>query len=147
MGSQTQVPTENKLSTGEVGIVKSLGKCSLFREGAAALPQPAAVMRGVCVYMCARVCVLGLLASLQTGNPIFKKYLFLMYLAVPGLSCSTRKLSLRHSNSWLRHVGSSSLTGDQTPGLLHWEHGVLASRPPRKSPNFFKIRNHLTFKC
>ena len=56
MGSQTQVPTENKLSTGEVGIVESLGKCSLFREGAAALPQPAAVMRGVCVCVCVCVC-------------------------------------------------------------------------------------------
>ena len=61
MGSQTQVPTENKLSTGEVGIVESLGKCSLFREGAAALPQPAAVMRGVCVYVC--TCVRAGVAS------------------------------------------------------------------------------------
>ena len=34
----------------------------------------------------------------------------------------------------MRHVGSSSLTRDQTPGPLHWEHGVLATtEPPRKS--------------
>ena len=30
-------------------------------------------------------------------------------------------------------VGSSSLTGDRTPGSLHWEHGVLATGPPEKS--------------
>ena len=31
-------------------------------------------------------------------------------------------------------MGYSSLTRDQTPGLLHWEHGVLATGPPGKSP-------------
>ena len=71
------MPTENKLSTGEVGIVENLRKRSSFREGAAALPQPAVAMQGVCVCVCVRmsvracVCVLGLLANLQTGNPIF----------------------------------------------------------------------------
>ena len=31
------------------------------------------------------------------------------------------------------HVGSSSLTRDQTRGLLHWECGFLLTGPPRKS--------------
>ena len=89
-GSETQVSTENKLSTGEVGIVKNLRKRSSFREGATALPQPAVVMQGVCVCVCARtcVCVLGLLANLQTGNPIFKKYLFSIYLACQVLAAA-----------------------------------------------------------
>ena len=40
-------------------------------------------------------------------------YLFI-YVAVPGLGCGMRHLKLRHANSQLRHVGSSSLTGNRT---------------------------------
>ena len=50
-----------------------------------------------------------------------------IHLAVPRLSCSTWGLL------WLQHVGSSSPTRDQTPGPLHWEHGVLATGPLGKS--------------
>ena len=34
----------------------------------------------------------------------------------------------------LQHAESSSLTGDQTPGPLHWACGVLATGPPEKPP-------------
>ena len=40
--------------------------------------------------------------------------LIFIYLAVPGHSCSMQDLYLRHANSLLWHVGSSSLTRDQT---------------------------------
>ena len=33
----------------------------------------------------------------------------------------------------MQHAGCSSLTRDQTPGPLHWEHGVLTTGPPGKS--------------
>lgn len=38
------------------------------------------------------------------------------------------------TGSSLRHVGSSSPTGDQTWAPLPWEHGVLAPGPPGKPP-------------
>ena len=72
----------------------------------------------------------------------FWKYLFI-YLTMWGLSCSTQNLLgdlLWHEGSfscsiWTlwQHVGSSSLTMDQTPAPLHWECEVLATWPPGKS--------------
>ena len=60
-----------------------------------------------------------------------------------GLSCSTQNLLgdlLWHEGSFscsiwtqLQHVGSSSLTMDQTPASLHWECEVLATGPGGKS--------------
>ena len=49
-------------------------------------------------------------------------------MAVLGLSCNMWALQ-----SSLQHVGSYSLTRDQTLGPLHWKCGVLATGPPRKS--------------
>ena len=43
-----------------------------------------------------------------------------------------KKIFFECTRSWLRHVGSSSPTGDWTPGPLHWECEVLATGPPRK---------------
>ena len=45
------------------------------------------------------------------------------YLAMPGLHCSTRGLQLWRKNSYLRHVGSSSLTrgGTQAPCIRSME--------------------------
>ena len=80
-------------------------------------------------------------------------YVWFIYLAVPGLGCGMldlqSSLQLQSLGSlvvtcgiiflvaaWellLWYVGSSSLTGDRTPGSLHWEHGVLATGPPEKS--------------
>ena len=41
--------------------------------------------------------------------------------------------SCSSANSWLQHVGSSSLTRDRTPGPMHWKQGVLVTGPPGKS--------------
>ena len=57
---------------------------------------------------------------------IFLKHLFI-YLRVPGLSCSMWDLV-----AWPRVKLSP----------LHWEHGVLVSGPPEKSPHWFIIINH-----
>ena len=46
-------------------------------------------------------------------SPFFFKIYFI-HLAVPGLSCGMRDLQLRHMNSELQHVGSSSLSRDRT---------------------------------
>ena len=70
---------------------------------------------------------------LLTHFPSFFKFLFVC-LAVLGLLCGTRDLELWHVNSLLWHVGASSPTRDQIPGLLCWELGVLATGPPGKSP-------------
>ena len=62
---------------------------------------------------------------------MYFKYLFI-YLAASGLSCGTQKLQssfsmldlqVWHANSELLHVGSSSLTGDQThvPCIVNME--------------------------
>ena len=48
-----------------------------------------------------------------------------VYLALPGFSCGT-------CNLYLQHVGSGSLTKDGT--RPSWEHAVLATAPPGKSP-------------
>ena len=64
----------------------------------------------------------------QSTQTSFKKKK-IMYLSVPGLSCSARdsRSSLWHANSQLWHVGSSSLTRDGTRpsalgacSLSHW---------------------------
>ena len=48
----------------------------------------------------------------------------------------------------LWHVGSSSLTRDGSPGSLHWEHDLLITGPPGKSPNdIFLIINHNITVC
>ena len=39
--------------------------------------------------------------------------LLFIYLAASGLCCGMQDLQPRHANSWLRHVGSSSLTRSQ----------------------------------
>ena len=39
----------------------------------------------------------------------------------------------------MQHVGSSSLTRDQTLDPLHWEHRVLATRPLGKSLYYFLL--------
>ena len=51
-----------------------------------------------------------------------------IYLAVLGLS---RGMQALPSSFW--HVGSSSLTRDQTEAPLHWEHRFLTPGPPGKS--------------
>ena len=74
----------------------------------------------------------------------FKKCL--IYLAAPGLSCGAQDFwsLLQHVGSWLTvfSVACELLVAaygiwfpDQrlNPGHLHWEHGVLATVPPRKS--------------
>ena len=58
---------------------------------------------------------------------LFPLYFFLIFIYLFGFSCGTLDL-------YLWHVGSSSLTRDQTPGLLHWARRVLATGPPGKSP-------------
>ena len=69
-----------------------------------------------------------------------------IYLAVLYLSCSVWDLwSLLWQagslflylfscgmQTWLWHVGSSSLTVDWTPGPMHWERRVLPTGPPGK---------------
>ena len=70
---------------------------------------------------------------------LFKKFI-LIYLVATSLSCSTWKLLL-----W--HVGSSSLTRDQSQASLHWKHRVLATGPPGKSWNhcFRSVLNQPNF--
>ena len=52
-------------------------------------------------------------------------------------------LWLHPENSWLQHVGSSSLPGID-PRPLHWEHRVLATGPPGKSLAYSKISENLS---
>ena len=76
-----------------------------------------------------------------------------LYLVVPGLSCSTGDLqsSLWHVGSlvvpWKPH--SSGVRGlvfrSENPSPLHWEHRILATGPPRKSPLGFLTGQHLYF--
>ena len=78
--------------------------------------------------------------EISESRPPLKKCYISFYLAAPGLSCGTRdpgswlqlvgSFLLQHVNSWLHHVGSSSLTRVLGPAL-----GVLATGPPGKSPN------------
>ena len=78
--------------------------------------------------------VLGCNNSLEIN--ILKK--LRIYLAVPGLPCSTWDLQLlwlQHVNSQSQHVASSFLTRDGTLGPLYWENGVLATGPPGKTLN------------
>ena len=57
---------------------------------------------------------------------IFYNILFI-YLAVLGLSCSTQDLVVVVYGIQFPDQGSNSRA-------LHWEHRVLATGPPRKSP-------------
>ena len=62
---------------------------------------------------------------LKAGSPTGKQSTFLKtYIYLFGWA-----------GSWLQHVGSSSLNKDK--GRLTWEHRVLATRPPGKSPELF----------
>ena len=60
--------------------------------------------------------------------------------------CGTRAGLLQHVNSWLRHVGPSSLTRDQTRSP-HWEHRGSAPRPTREVPVFLSFLYVYNFKC
>ena len=55
------------------------------------------------------------------------RFVFNIYLAVLGLSCSLQTVSY---SMWdlVPEQGSD-------PGPLHWEHGVLTTGPPGKSPS------------
>ena len=69
----------------------------------------------------------------------YRLYLFFkifLYLGAQGLSFGTWDLhsSLQDVGSLVATCGSSSLTGESNPGLLHWEHRVLATGTPVKSP-------------
>ena len=51
------------------------------------------------------------------------------------LSCGLWAPQLWHANSQLRHAcGIQFPDQGSNPGLLHWEHGVLSTAPPGKSP-------------
>ena len=83
-------------------------------------------------------------SSAQQNSFFFNIYLFI-YLAVPGLSCSTQDLfQLQHVESLvvahgLLVVACGIQFPDQgwNPGSLHWEREVLATGPPGKSPAEF----------
>ena len=63
----------------------------------------------------------------------FFKYLFIL----PALGLSWDLRGLRCG----RHVGSRSLTKDQTRGSLHWEWGILTTGPPGKNPERSSLIN------
>ena len=73
------------------------------------------------------LCTLGIKQTLTNTGCCFFFFLLNIYLAVPGLCCGVQDL-------WLQSVGSSSQSRIE-PGPLHWEQGVLATGPPRKSFN------------
>ena len=75
--------------------------------------------------------------------------IYVVYLAVPALSCSTWDL-----HSFIRHMGPlvavrGILFPDQgsSPGLLHWEWGVLAPGPPGKSLSSVLRNESVWWKC
>ena len=72
---------------------------------------------------------------------IFHIYLFL-YLVAPGLSCSRQAPQLQYAKSQLRHACGIQFPDQiSNPGPLHWEHGVLSTVPPGKSPvNEFRMK-------
>ena len=74
-----------------------------------------------------------LLFKIYGSGYIFLINLFLcIYLAVPSCGCGMRTLSCSMWN-WFPDQGSN-------PGPLHWEHRVLATGPPGKSPGHtFKL--------
>ena len=62
-------------------------------------------------------------------------YLF-VYLVAPGLSCGRRAPQLWRVNSQLQHAcGIQFPDQGSNPGPMHWEHRVLTTVPPGKSPN------------
>ena len=68
---------------------------------------------------------------------IFQYLCVFIYLAALGLSCGMEDLQL-----W--HVGSSSLTRDQTQAPYIWEQAVLATVPPWKPRRQTFIQNELS---
>ena len=77
----------------------------------------------VCLFFHTQSCLL------QIGTVSFLGFLsihFLKNIYLFSFSCGTWDL-------YLWHVGSSSVTRDQTPGHLQWESRVLAAGPPGKS--------------
>ena len=58
-------------------------------------------------------------------------YVFIWLSQVPAVADKI-------SDLW--HVGSSSLTRDQTQPPLHWEHGVLTTERPGKSSKGWILR-------
>ena len=64
-------------------------------------------------------------------------FFFYCILAAPGLGCGTWDLLVAACGllSCCMHAGSSSPNRDKTPGPVHWDHGVLPTGPPGKSPN------------
>ena len=80
------------------------------------------------------------LCVVQKADFFIFKSIYLFILAVPVLSCGTLDLIgslLRHANSYLWHLGSSSLIREWTLAPLHWKHAVLATGPRGKSPDVF----------
>ena len=57
-------------------------------------------------------------------------FLIFIFLAAPGLNCR---------GSLASAYGIQFPDQESIPGPLHWEHGVLATGPPGKSPNNFKM--------
>ena len=53
---------------------------------------------------------------------IFNLFIWLRQIVV----AAHRIFSSSSANSWLQHVGSSSLTRDGTQAPLHWEYRVLS---------------------
>ena len=87
-------------------------------------------------------------------------FIYLFIVAAPGLSCGTWALSCgtralscgtralscgTRALSCAMHVGSSSSNQGSIPGPLHWEHRVLPTGSPGKSPvnPDFKIPNQI----
>ena len=61
------------------------------------------------------------------------KFKYLIYVAVPGLSCGTWDLLVVTRELLVTTVVSSSLSRDWTQGPLHWDLWVLAPGPPGMS--------------
>ena len=74
-------------------------------------------------------------ALLTISTFVFLFILPSFLLTVPGLSCGSQDLLLQHMGSI-----NSSLTGDQTQQCNHWEHRVLNTGPPGKSPTFVFLK-------
>ena len=83
---------------------------------------------------------------LATAHRIFNFFFFFPIFHLCGMwvfCCGMWTLSC----SSLQHVVSSSLTRDRTWAHGHWERGVLATRPPRKSPNILLMSFLVIHSC
>ena len=78
-----------------------------------------------------RLAVLQSMGSQRVGHNRVTELTELIYLAAPGFSCSMQDLVPR--------PGSTNL------GPLHWECGILAAGPPRKSPWCIIFFSHYLF--